>query len=87
MCPQRPRQIANVHADESLSAWERSAANGVTSLTTSHAVARPGTHVLRVWALAPVLVLQKIIVRTARPRPSDFDPPESAWGARPSRSP
>jgi hypothetical protein len=73
-------QVVNVHADDSLGAWETSVADGVKILTTPHAIARPGRHVLTVWSLDPGLVLQKIVVYTARPRPSYLGPPESARG-------
>jgi hypothetical protein len=73
-------QVVNVHADDSLGAWERSVADGARLLTTQHAVERPGAHVLKFWAIDPGLVLQKIVVYTGRPRPSYLGPPESARG-------
>ncbi len=75
-----PPQVVNVHAHESLAAWERSVADGVRTLTTQHVVARPGRHVLKYWAIDPGLVVQKLVVRTGRPRPSYLGPPESARG-------
>ena len=80
-------QVINVHADESLGAWEKSVADGVKTLTTRLAIAKPGAHVLKFWAVDPGLVVQKIVVHTGRPRPSYLGPPESARGAHPSRSP
>ncbi len=80
-------QVVNVHADESLGAWEKSVADGVKTLTTRHAIAKPGAHVLKFWAVDPGLVVQKIVVHTGRPRPSYLGPPESARGAHPSKSP
>lgn len=71
-------QVVNVHADQSLAAWERSVANGVTTLTTKHVVAGPGYHLLKFWALDPGLVLQKVVVRRPGVRPSYLGPPESA---------
>ena len=79
-------QIVNVHADDSLVTWEKSVADGVRILTTQHAIARPGAHVLSFWAIDPGLVLQKVVVHTGRPRPSYLGPPESARGTRPSVS-
>jgi hypothetical protein len=78
--------IVNVHADDSLAAWEKSVADGVKVLTTRHAIARPGAHVLKLWAVDAGLVLQKVVVYTGRPRPSYLGPPESARGRRPSPS-
>ena len=79
--------MVNVHADESLGAWEKSVADGVKTLTTRHAIAKPGAHVLKFWAVDPGLVLQKIVVDTGGLRPSYLGPPESARGAHPSKSP
>jgi hypothetical protein len=73
-------QVVNVHADDSLGAWEKAVADGVKILSTRHAIARPGRHVLTFWSLDPGLVLQKIVVYTGRPRPSYLGPPESARG-------
>jgi hypothetical protein len=70
-------QVVNVHADESLGAWERAVADGVKVLTSRHAIARPGYHVLKFWAIEPGLVLQKLVVNTGGLRPSYLGPPES----------
>ena len=71
-------QVVNVHADESLAAWERSVGDAATVLTSQHVIARPGYHVLKFWALDPGLVLQKLVVDTGGLRPSYLGPPESA---------
>jgi hypothetical protein len=78
-------QVINVHADESLQAWERSVSNGVTEMLSHHAIAQPGDHVLKFWVLDPGLVLEKIVVDTrpggkAAVRPSYFGPPENFRG-------
>ncbi len=73
-------QIVNVHADESLQAWERSVADGATVLRSKHTIAKPGYHVLKFWALDPGLVLEKLIVDTGGLRPSYLGPPESFLG-------
>jgi hypothetical protein len=79
-------QVIDVHADPSLRAWERSVADGVTVLTSTHAIARPGDHVLTFWALDPGLVLQKLVVDTGGVRPSYLGPPES-WRRVPEGPP
>jgi hypothetical protein len=73
-------QIVNVHADDSLAAWERAVADGVKIISTEHAVAAPGYHTLKVWSLDPGLVLQKLVVNAAQAAPSYLGPPESARG-------
>ena len=70
-------QILNLHADESLRAWERSVGDGATVLTSTHAIASPGRHVLRVWAIDPGVVVQKILIDAGGLRPSYLGPPES----------
>jgi len=73
-------QVINLHADQSLAAWEREVADGVKILTSRHAIARPGYHVLKFWALDPGVVIQKLVVNTATKRRSYLGPPESARG-------
>ena len=70
-------QVVNVHADESLRAWERSVGDGVAILASKHTIAQAGYHVLKFWALDPGLVLQKLVVDTGGLRPSYLGPPES----------
>ena len=73
---ERP-QVIDVHADSSLQAWERSVADGVTVLTSTHTITKPGVHLLKYHALEPGLVLQKIVLDTGGLRPSYLGPPES----------
>jgi hypothetical protein len=72
-----PPQMINVHADTSLPAWEKSVADGVSVLRSKHALAVPGAHVLKLWAVDPGLVVQKIVLDTGGVRPSYLGPPES----------
>jgi hypothetical protein len=74
-----PPQVVNVHADESLAAWERTVAEGVTILASTHAIPSAGYHTLKIWALDPGLVFQKIVVDTGGLRPSYLGPPESLF--------
>ena len=77
-------QVVNVHADESQAAWARSVADGVTVATSKHTV-KPGAHVLKLWALEPGLVFQKIVVDAGGVKPSYLGPPESPRFVRPAR--
>jgi hypothetical protein len=78
-------QVVNVHADESLAAWERAVADGVKLLTSRHAIERPGYHVLKFWGLDPGVVIQKLVVNTSAPRRSYLGPPESVRGRTAAR--
>ena len=82
-------QSIDVHADTSLRAWERSVADGVTVLTSTHVIARPGYHVLKLRSVDPGLVLQKLVVDTGGLRSSYLGPPESFHRetARPAGAP
>ena len=79
-----PPQVVNVHADESQAAWSRSVADGVTVATSKHTV-KPGAHVLKLWALEPGLVFQKIVIDAGGVKPSYLGPPESPRYVRPAR--
>jgi hypothetical protein len=72
-----PPQVVNVHADESKEHWSRTVLDGIVELTTEHAIARPGAHVLKYWALDNGLVLEKLVVDAGGLRPSYLGPPES----------
>lgn len=79
-------QVINVHADESLAAWEKAVADGVKTLTSQHTIAQAGYHELKFWSLDPGVVLQKLVVYTGRPRPSYLGPPESVWRGAPKQA-
>jgi hypothetical protein len=62
-------QIVDLHADGSSSgrtdgnrAWEQGVADAIKVLVTQHALARPGAHLLRFWAVDPGVVLQKLVI-------------------------
>lgn len=62
--------------------WDGAVADGVWGLTgnyttTAFAVALEGAYTLRIWALLPGVVVQKIIVDMGGVRPSYLGPPES----------
>jgi hypothetical protein len=72
-----PPQVVNVHADTSKEAWSRTVLDGVTELTTTHRLAKPGAHTLKYWALDPGLVLERLVVDAGGLKPSYLGPPES----------
>jgi Glycosyl hydrolase family 115/Gylcosyl hydrolase family 115 C-terminal domain len=77
-------QLINVHADYSQTEWERSVKDSVRILTSKHLIGQTGYHVLKLWAIDPGLVIEKLVVNTGGVRPSYLGPPESfRRGARP----
>ena len=45
--------------------------------TTTHNLSTPGAHTLKIWALEPGVIIQKIVVDLGGLRPSYLGPPES----------
>jgi hypothetical protein len=70
-------QVVNALADSSTRAWEKLVADNINITTTRHVLTRPGAHVLKVWAVDPGVVLQKIVIEARDISPSFLGPPES----------
>ena len=59
--------------------WEKSVADNVRYSNTTHTIAQPGYHVLKIWMVDPGVVLQKIVVNTGSVKPCSLGPPESFY--------
>ena len=70
-------QIVNVHADGSERHWSRIVSDGAASFTTTHTIDKPGVRTLKIWAIDPGLVVQKMVVDLGGLKPSYLGPPES----------
>jgi hypothetical protein len=70
-------QIVDIHADGTLRHWEKIVSDGVAQFTTAHAVKAAGRHTLKVWALDPGIVLQRLLIDAGGLKPSYLGPPES----------
>jgi len=58
--------------------WERNTSDNVNRTVTTHAIARPGVHVLKIWMVDPtVVVVVKLVVDTGGLKQSNLGPPES----------
>jgi hypothetical protein len=57
--------------------WEASVRDNCRQIKSTHTLAQPGYHTLKVWMVDPGLVLQKLIVNTGGVKPSYLGPPES----------
>ena len=72
-------QIMNLNADSSEKAWAESVANNIKMITSTHEIEKSGNHVLKIYAIDPALVLQKIVIETEKEKvlESNLGPPES----------
>jgi len=59
-------QIMNLNADSSEKAWAESVANNIKIITSMHEIENEGNHVLKIYAVDPALVLQKIVIETEK---------------------
>jgi hypothetical protein len=70
---------ANYNAANGNRDWEESVRNNARTVSTTHTLAAPGYHTLKVWMVDPAVVVQKIVVSTAgAPQARTYlGPPES----------
>jgi hypothetical protein len=73
---EEPR-VVDVHADQSSSRWEKIVSDGAAVFTTTHMIDKPGARTLKIWAIDPGLVVQKVTVDLGGMKPSYLGPPES----------
>lgn len=80
--PQTVQYIANSTSDKNPAGWEPAVGDAIwglssgNSTTTRHNIA-PGKHTLKIWAVEPGVVLQKIVIDLGGVRTSYLGPPES----------
>jgi hypothetical protein len=70
-------QIVDVLADLSQQAWERSVLDNIRTASSTHTIAEPGLHRLRIYRVDPAATLQKIVIDTGGLQPSYLGPPQS----------
>ncbi|HEX6351546.1 glycosyl hydrolase 115 family protein [Actinophytocola sp.] len=77
--PQRVNVTTATGADDTAMnrQWERNTSDNVNRTATTHVVEAPGEHVLKVWAVDPTVVVQKIVIDTGGLAPSYLGPPSS----------
>jgi hypothetical protein len=64
--------------------WEESVKNSIRTVKSTHMLAAPGPHTLKVWMVDPGVALQRVLVDTGGLRPSYLGPPESYHAIIPS---
>lgn len=82
--PQRVNVTTATGADDTAMnrQWERNTSDNVNRTATTHVVDRPGEHVLKVWAVDPTVVVQKVVIDTGGLAPSYLGPPVSRRAGR-----
>lgn len=73
----QPPQILEMHADRSLKEWERMVANNAKYLKTKLTISEKGRHTLKIWAIDPAIILQKIVLDSVGLSASHLGPEES----------
>jgi hypothetical protein len=73
----QPPQVIDALAQSSLEDWEASVRDSVRRVTSTHTLAKPGDHILRLWMVDPGVVVQRLVVDLGGVRPSYLGPPES----------
>jgi hypothetical protein len=69
-------QLINLHADNSERAWARSVSDNIRIGTSTHTLSKAGHHIVKIWAVDPGIVLQKIVVDFGGVRKSYLGPPK-----------
>jgi hypothetical protein len=79
-----PQLVTVVPADFSMNTgrreWEKVVGDNARTVRSEHRVAPAGYHTLRIWAVDPGVVLQKLMIDAGGLRPSYLGPPESLRG-------
>ena len=71
------QQIIDALANNSVADWGTAVKDSVRKVQSEHTLVKPGYHTLKIWAVDPGVVLQKIVVDTGGVKPSYQGPPES----------
>jgi hypothetical protein len=74
---EEPPRIVNIHTGDSEELWSAWVSNNANVQSTRHAVTHPGRHTVRLWAIDPGLVFQRVVVAMRDLPASYLGPPES----------
>jgi hypothetical protein len=72
-----PPQIIDALEHNKTRDWEITVKDSVRVVTSSHMLAEPGYHTLKIWMVDPGVVVQKFVVDLGGVKPSYLGPPES----------
>jgi len=57
--------------------WEKCVGDNRRIVRTTHELALPGDHILKIWMVDPGVVIEKLVVNLGGEKPSYLGPPES----------
>ncbi|KAG9235610.1 hypothetical protein BJ875DRAFT_528789 [Amylocarpus encephaloides] len=86
--PQVKQFVSNFTGGDYPAGWNQAVADAVwglssgNSTTTKHDLTTKGKHTLKIWAIEPGVVFQKIVVNLGGVKPSYLGPPESFWAGK-----
>jgi hypothetical protein len=72
-----PRTVVDALEHNTQQDWERAVSDGVREVTVPLSIAAPGYHVVKIWAVDPGVVLERLVLSKGTLKPSYLGPPES----------
>jgi hypothetical protein len=72
-----PRTVIDALEHNSQKDWEQAVSDGVRRVTLPLKIEAPGYHSLKIWAVDPAVVLERLVLSHGPLRPSYLGPPES----------
>jgi len=75
----QPPQVVDALEHNTQRDWEGSVRDSIRTIKSTHTIAAPGYHTLKIWMVDPALVLEKLVVNTGGLKPSYLGPPESYY--------
>jgi hypothetical protein len=72
-----PRTIVDALEHNTKDDWAKAVSDGVRRVTVPLTVTAPGYHTLKIWAVDPALVVERLVLSRGVLRPSYLGPPES----------
>jgi len=72
-----PRTMVDSLEHNTQEDWAKAVSDGVRRVTVPLKIAAPGYHTLKIWAVDPALVVERVVVSHGELRPSYLGPPES----------
>ena len=70
-------QVMDIVEHNALRDWETTVKDSARKVKSTHTIAAPGVHTLKVWMVDPGVVLQKLVIDMGGVKPSYLGPPES----------